>query len=301
MHSIRQQPQLEVLTTAGSIIQSTVPPHLAERPWLDFELVRALELCDNLSTELEALCRKPTAKRVHDSRVAMRRWGSVWGVLGEDGWDSRKYKERIERKIKKLRKLLGHLRDWDVNIDLGEAVGVSRTLLDKWQKNRKESRRAVKAGLKHLEAKDLVNDLRTYIALRAHKVRARVGRPSETLPSAYDHLDVFLRAQEKRVRELEMTAQTPEELHGLRLGIKGWRYLLTEFFGLTNLQLVRAQQHLGKLNDYNRLKQLLSGEPDEQAAVERLDTEYQRMLGEFNKIRSDLPYGLRPGIAAVIK
>ena len=66
-----------------------------------------------------------------------------------------------------------------------------------------------------------------------------------------------------------------------------------EFFGLTNLELVRAQQYLGKLNDLDRTRNLLlrDGELD---ALIKLKAEYQGIRRQFNAIRKNLPYGLRP-------
>jgi hypothetical protein len=88
----------------------------------------------------------------------------------------------------------------------------------------------------------------------------------------------------------------------LRLSIKAWRYLLAEFYGLTNLQLVRAQQILGKLNDLHRVETLLaeSKTPLANEALSKLNEQREKLLDDFTQFRESLPYGLRPTISSII-
>src|SRR5262249_28091182 len=78
-----------------------------------------------------------------------------------------------------------------------------------------------------------------------------------SLECAYEHLEPYLVHLEGLTRETEMKAFTPAQLHELRIEIKSWRYFLTEFFGLTNLQIVKAQQLLGKVHDIDRMLEIL--------------------------------------------
>ncbi|HEY9868620.1 MAG TPA: CHAD domain-containing protein [Candidatus Obscuribacterales bacterium] len=269
-----------------------VPAHLDETPWIDFEQSTALALCDSLEQELRRLVAQPTAKRVHDTRVALRRWFSVWSVMRKDGWQSKKFKRRVAQPMRRLLRTLGSLRDWDVNLSLGKELGCPKEMLRQWKKERALVRDAVTTTIDHLDPDSTMRRLRKYITRRPERLRSKLPAES-TMESAYDHIDRFVKAQEDRVQELESHARTPEELHQLRLAVKRWRYLLTEFFGLTNLQLVRTQQTLGKLNDLYRLEGLLIRQPSP-AVMARLEEQRQQLLTEFDDIRSALPYGLRP-------
>jgi CHAD domain-containing protein len=108
--------------------------------------------------------------------------------------------------------------------------------------------------------------------------------------------------QEQFARQVERKASTPESLHQLRLCIKAWRYLLTEFFGLTNLELVKAQQLLGKFNDVHRALVLLESDPQAQElakdAIAKLQKQSEQLMKEFSEFRKALPYGLRPTIVS---
>lgn len=289
------------LAEADSAVRHKViiPPHIEQTPWLDYQQATVQALCESLSAELKDLHDKPAAKRVHDTRVALRRWFSVWAVLQDDGWESKKFRGKVVRKLRKLLKLLGRLRDWDVNLELAEALGCPPALLAEWAAARKLVRRAVKSGVKHLDTDLIVSRMKKYLTVRAEKLKEKLHTYPEEPLSSYQRLDQSVSEQEQQVRELEATASTIEELHQLRLGIKRWRYLMTEFFGLTNLELVRAQQLLGKLNDYQRLDLLLA-ERDAAETKAKLQSEKARLLEEFGRIRRYLPYGLRPLIVSIV-
>src|SRR5262249_37550434 len=128
---------------------------------------------------------------------------------------------------------------------------------------------------------------------RPLKLRDKWAQTGEPMESAFNHIDTYILAQEDMVRELEARAQTPEQLHELRLGVKRWRYMLTEFFGLTTLQLVRAQQILGRLHDLDRISDLLDGNCPDDVRL-RLEDQRRQLLQDFSLIRQCLPYGLRP-------
>ena len=305
-----------------------IPPHLDESLWLDFEEATALACSDALDEELSRLYARTSAKRVHDSRVALRRWSSIWAVLKQDGWESKKLTRQVTGKLRKLLKNLGRLRDWDVNLELGEALGCTQPTLKRWLEQRSRIRKRVKALIKDLKVHELVAQLKRQIQRRYNKIRGRLVppgleslRPGDQQPaaatgpgqiscraggsaapmeSAYQHLERYIRRQEELVRKLEATATTAEELHRLRLAVKRWRYLLTEFYGVTNLQLVKAQQILGKLNDLGRLSSLMG--PAEAGAVQaRLQEDKQKLLAEFAQFRKKLPYGLRPAIFSSVE
>jgi len=276
----------------------TIPTHLDETPWLEFEQATVLALCESVEKELNKLMDKASAKQVHDTRVALRRWFSVWWVLKQDHWQSKKFKRQAITRLRRLLRTLGSLRDWDVNIALGEELGCSKEILKSWDRERDVARDTVKKTIKSLNPGSLMRRVRKYLKRRPARLKAKLPETAEPMESAYNHIDGFILAQEETVRELEMRAHTPEELHELRLGVKRWRYLLTEFFGLTNLQLVRTQQILGKLHDLDRIKDLLAYNcPDEVGT--KLEAQRRQLLQDFSLIRESLPYGLRPLLVSV--
>jgi CHAD domain-containing protein len=297
--------QLVVNKTGGNMLQRLQPPlYLAETPWLDYERDCALASCESLTKELRALSGKATTKRVHDARVALRRWSAVWAVLKEDGWESKKFKHGVGAKLKKLRSLLGELRDWDVNLELGKSMCVPQSTLKVWARKRASLRRSSKSLVKDLDTTDMAAELASYLLTRPDKMRTKMPGLLQPMSNAYEHLDRYLALHEDAVRQLEPRANSIEELHQLRLEIKRWRYTLTEFFGLTNLHLVRAQQYLGKLHDIDRLKKLLEAQElkrskPAQKCANQLEDEITRLRREFNAIRRDLPYGLRPTVSSM--
>src|SRR5262249_43031753 len=263
---------------------SRVPTHLDETPWLEFEQATVLALCDSLEKELNKLIEKASAKQVHDTRVALRRWFSVWSVLKQDDWQSKKFKRQAIARLRRLLRTLGSLRDWDVNLALGEELGCSKEIVKNWDRERDIARDNVKTTIKSLNPGSLMRRVRKYLKRRPLKLRDKWAQTGEPMESAFNHIDTYILAQEDMVRELEARAPTPEQLHELRLGVKRWRYMLTEFFGLTNLQLVRAQQILGRLHDLDRISDLLDGNCPDDVRL-RLEEQRRQLLQDFSLIR----------------
>lgn len=282
--------------------EPTVPPHLDGSPWLMFEQQRALHIYDDLSRTLRKLAKKPSAERVHEARVVLRRWDCIWNVLEADGWSTKKHWKQVGKELKKIRHLLGTLRDCDVNIEVAESLNAPQDIIEKWLNERKSIARKTKKELKNLEVDKLLKRLSTFLLKRPEKLRHDFeSNGNSGADSAYNHLEPFVKAQEEIARKLASAAQTPEELHALRLGIKAWRYLLAEFYGLTNLHLVRAQQILGKLNDLHRVEVLLAatGSPLANESLSKSNEEREKLLDDFTQFRETLPYGLRPMISSI--
>lgn len=283
----------------GSLpLRSTVPPHLSGTPWVKHEETTAKSAFKDVSREIKRLSEKVTEKRVHDTRVALRRWFSIWRVLREDGWQTDKCKKSYIKPLKKLQQTLGALRDMDVNIELGGKLGCTESTLAAWSERRQHLKEKLEKFVKTSDIDGIVADLKEYMRRQARKVGAKLPR-AKSGQSAFDHLELYLLHQESIVREEADTAQTPEEMHELRLSIKRWRYLLTEYFGLTNLQLVRAQQLLGQLHDLDRLTPLLVHDDEQRLALLNLKERRHKVLNEIAEMRLKLPYGLRPQVTGV--
>lgn len=249
--------------------RSYLPPHLTEVLWLDYESIQAFSALAGLEKDLLVIEKQTDKEVVHKARVGLRKWDAAWDVLREDGWETSEYTETIGNKLRKLHKALGQLRDWDVNLDVAKGFNVPPKLMNKWKKERRKAKKDVAKRLKKFDMAKLVRDMRKYLEEREENLRERLVQSVSAYQSAYDRLDPYLIAQENRTRNLERTARTSEELHQLRLSIKRWRYLLTEFFDLTNLQLVQSQQVLGKINDIDRVFELVKEEVTKKAKSDR--------------------------------
>src|SRR5688572_25183195 len=143
--------------------KDTVPEYLRDSGWLDFEQRTAVGSCRGLAHEMNNLRSKATSRRVHNTRVALRRFSAVWAVLKRDGWQSKDYKKRIGKPLKELRTLLGDLRDWDVSIEVGKRLGVSDGVLKRWGKERSTARQRVKAFLKDFEPDKVLSRLENFL------------------------------------------------------------------------------------------------------------------------------------------
>ncbi len=275
-----------------------IPPHLAAMTWVVFERDTAFTVWDALERELFQLSKKFSSKRVHDTRIALRRWDSVWEVLGRDGFESKKFAKKVGKKLQKLLKVLGAARDMDVNIELGSKVGVSKETLDKWRGEQEILDKKAKKYVKALDVDQLVKDFDKCLNSRARKLSRRLFESSYGQETAYQHLERYLVEQEKAVFDMERLAKTPPELHQLRLGVKTWRFFLAEFFGLTSIGLYKTQQDLGRFNDLTRIGELIKDLPEEAAAAEAIKNQNEHNMKLFAKSRKELPYGLRPTVVS---
>ncbi len=273
-----------------------VPPHLAQSSWINYEAQAAIAVATSLAVELKRLNKKVNADRVHKSRVALRRWFSVWAVMKDDEWQSGKFKKGITKPLRKLLSMLGELRDQDVNLELGEKLEVSKEQIKKWKADRKRLKNRLCDYVDELDLGGMVSEIPEYLRSRADKVEKAMNNGKVLHESAYVHLDRHVIEHEREVRQRASSATSAEEMHALRLSIKRWRYILTEFFGLTNLELVRAQQLLGQIHDLDRLTPLLDSDKSNQRALVNLERRRMQLLEEFARMRNDLPYGLRPVI-----
>ncbi|MBA3858684.1 MAG: hypothetical protein C0507_17395 [Cyanobacteria bacterium PR.3.49] len=286
----------------------TAPPHLREQPWLELEQKTALGIYEDVEKVLKKLAKaklgkEPAPKLVHETRVVLRRWESIWGVLERDGWSDKKFLKKTGDPLRKLHKLLGAARDWDVNLELAEEYDLPDSVRKVFKKERAKAGDKVSKKLAKLKVKRLAKDLLKFLLKRPQQIAVRHTGSSKLFQSAYSHLEPLLAEQEDTARALEAHAHTPSELHELRLVIKAWRYLLVEFFGLTNLELVKAQQLLGKLNDLERLSQLVSAISAQDAGATRamikLQEQKLKLLSDFDNLRVNLPFGLRPSVTSL--
>lgn len=284
------------------------PEHLIEVSWLSQEEGRALHVMRDIEKCLSKAHKKLTFDRVHEIRVVLRRWYSIWDIMCLDRWQDDQYEKQIGRTFKELNKQLGKLRDIDVNIVHAKEYSLPEEVILLWVKKRKKLTKVVAQRIGKLKLHRAVNALKTYLGRKAYELEQYLAFSEDELKlsindSAYHHMVGFLEATERVAHEQAKLANSDEELHQLRLSVKRWRYILAEFFGLTNLELVQAQQLLGKHHDLTLLKEALEvaakkiGSKDIEGLEEarsRLVLELSSLTEEIAPLKDNLPYGLRP-------
>jgi CHAD domain-containing protein len=284
------------------------PEHLIGVSWLSQEESRALHVMRDIEKCLGKAHKKLTLNRVHGIRVVLRRWYSIWDIMCLDRWQDDQYEKQIGSTFKMLNKQLGKLRDIDVNIALAKEYSLPEAVIWLWVKKRKRLTKIVAKKISKLKLHRAINSLKTYMGRKAYELEQYLAFDKDELKlsindSAYHHMEGFLEATERVAHEQAKAANTDEELHQLRLSVKRWRYILAEFFGLTNLELVLAQQLLGKHHDLTLLKEALESAAkklDNKSIVglaeakSRLVLELRSLNEEIIPIRDSLPYGLRP-------
>jgi CHAD domain-containing protein len=297
------------------------PPQLLTSPWPEYELAVLKTLSKDLRKAIKKVEERPTTNRVHTARVVLRRWQSIGRILDQDTLTIESY-TLVKNELNKLRKRLGKIRDWEILIDLATNFELPSSLSRGWGRHCVREQKKLRAKLdgkflrkslkkleETIEQEDDHRGLFGQLSLKSGKTafqrrtngQAKIKSKTQ-LSSAYDHLEPYLRYLEDHAKELEMKAFSPTQLHELRIAVKSWRYFLTEFYGLTNLQLVKAQQLLGKVHDIDRLIEILkdnnqlSAVPAEK--LKRLNEFRGQLLDEFGKLRKHMPYGLRPSIGA---
>lgn len=272
------------------------PSHLLSESWVEFELKSALHLLSAMEAELKKLKLRLIKERVHKSRVSIRRWFSIWGFLAEEGWEEKKFRKKVLAPLKDFLKELGDLRDCDVNIETAEKIYCDKETMEEIKQIRKKLRNRIDKSLHEIDPEKLIQKIENYLEEKARELHEEIKVSENEDHSAFAHFDKFITAHEDQVKKLSLKSSSPESLHKLRLAIKKWRYLLTECMGLTNLELVRAQTLLGEIHDYDRLEAFLQNSEEHSGAVIRLRLEREALVKDFEQLKTQLPYGLRPGI-----
>jgi CHAD domain-containing protein len=283
---------------------SSVPPHLRNFSWPAYEAQVLAGLLPDLKSAVSKLTKKLSTKRVHSTRVNLRRWQAVGQIVANNDWKAIEY-QRLDKSLNKLRKSLGQLRDSEILLELASDLKLPKRLRRRFKAERKELLKEVDKYLAKAEPMPHLKSFARLIRKRKKQLAIQEDLSQFGYVSAFHHLEPLLERMEEQTRDLEPNAIAPEQLHQLRIMIKNWRYFLTEFYGLTNLQLVKAQQVLGKLHDLDRLLEVLkeSGRLSmlDNQKLEQIKTRRKELLDEFDSFRESLPYGLRPSITSYVE
>lgn len=289
------QPELSFLDDRASCI----PAYLRNTPWPAYKTQVLSNLLPELRQAITKLTKKVSTERVHSTRVVLRRWQVATKVIEIEGSDWSHY-QALNGKLNKLRKALGTLRDCEILLELAKDLKLSKTVITGFKKEKQFLLAKVKKRLAQKNVAPVFKRFDRLIKRRKLDLVMLNDKSTSGSMSAYQHLEPLLCQLELQAQDLEAVAHSAEELHELRITIKTWRYVLTEFFGLTNLQLVKAQQVLGKLHDLDRLSEVLkeskylSGLDND--TLERIAQLREYLLSDFAKLRENLPYELRPSV-----
>ncbi len=262
--------------------------------WVAFEAAAAYRLLEQMQTEIKRVRSKQSVTRVHDARVALRRWFAIWHVMRADGWESKKFRNNAIVPMEHLLEQLGEVRDMDVLSALAEDLNCKETFLDKLKGYREEARKELVKSLKIIDVNELIKYISRYLQKRRTKMEAAVRQSSLAAESASEHMHTILVEHEQHVRKLEEAATDAKGMHHLRLGIKGWRYLFSEFFNLKSPELEKVQGLLGDIHDLDELSEWLLNDGGNIIAVSNLKQRRAALLEDVPGAMLELPYGLRP-------
>lgn len=173
---------------------------------------------------------KPNAHHVHDLRLTVRRLRGVLWILEQKSSD---------KKLKRLKKLLGKQREMDVLIPTAESYNFKTQAL-------KEKRKKVKAEIRQWLSVKHRHQILAPLYELAHELQKR-----DPKNPSFDF--------ENRVYTLKCRVNTwghrtiqDEELHEFRLAVKKLRYTY-EALGKSVSFLKKVQEQLGEVHDLEEL------------------------------------------------
>jgi triphosphatase len=217
---------------------------------------RATELLDRFGHVLNHATKHPNAGAIHDVRVSIRRLRQCLDVFAPL-LGSRPSK-KISKRVRRLLKAAGQVRNLDIAIDLLKKARVARTgaLTAAIRKDRIKVEKEFEQSLEKLHDGGKVG-----------KWRAKLTAPSRRRAGAAVHRNIlpamtaaFFEAGE---RAADASAD-PDTLHKFRIKTKKFRYTLELFlpvYGPTlnaRMRVLRnLQQRLGDINDYAASREVL--------------------------------------------
>ncbi|HEY9760179.1 MAG TPA: CHAD domain-containing protein [Oculatellaceae cyanobacterium] len=285
---------------AARLLTSTNPEpekFPAERvAWVSFEGAAAYRLLEQMLTEIKRVTDKQSIGRIHDARVTLRRWFAIWHTMRQDGWESKKFRNNAIVPLEHLLAQLGEVRDMDVLSELAADLNCKDSFLEKMKVYREEARKDLVKSLRIIDVNELIKYIGRYLRKRRNKMELGVRQSNLAQESVSEHMHAILAEHEAHVRKLEENSADPKTMHHLRLGIKGWRYLLSEFFLVKDAQLEFAQGLLGDIHDLDELSEWLLTDGSNIVAISNLKQRRAALLEDVPAALGNLPYGLRPSV-----
>jgi len=254
----------------------------------EFAGEQAQKLLRRLTFEINRVVKSCEPDRVHDLRVAIRRFNQVLRVFKFSF--SSKDRRRIRRQLKQFLAAAGEVRNCDVVLALLKKT--PRASLDdlcvKVESQRKERKRQLLGALRPwVHAKTSVKWRAALVtaAVRTEPVFDARGI-SEIGQSILPHIAKKVFDQGKRVAG----AKSAGDLHDLRIATKKFRYTLELFAPFSagaldrlqaNLKLIQAR--LGDINDCETMREMMASHPEFEHFQVWLKKRRQRKTQQFRR------------------
>jgi CHAD domain-containing protein len=242
---------------------------------LAFEITRTLKSCD--------------PERVHDLRVAIRRFNQLLRVLKPCflGKEMRK----IRRQLKTIMNSAGEVRNCDIALKLlskaagGEEVNLSLKIKDQRRLRERELRGLLRPWM------DRKSSSKWRAALGPALANMEQTLAEEPIEStAQRELPRMARDFFKKGKRAAGTKASIEELHQFRISAKKFRYTLELLDCVCDDSLVRLQEPmkrtqtlLGDINDIATLQQMVLGHKGAHAVEQWLEKRQQKRIDEFRR------------------
>ena len=222
-----------------------------------FSVEAAGQLLDQLNSQVKRTRRSASVAAVHDLRVKIRRLTQALALF-ESFLPANKAK-KLRRRLKRIMTLAGRVRDCDITIKLLSKSNLASVAALQLQcrDQRKDAAKTLVRSLGRWTEQDLGSKWRALIvaASRNAPLEENAGRALRSTAR-----DFAARAAEAA------RAASPEELHRFRIATKKFRYTLELFppgygphHGACLEQVKAIQGRLGRINDFETARRLLSG------------------------------------------
>lgn len=267
-----------------------------------FACARAISLLQGLLHALDFQVRRtlkmPDAAEVHDLRVATRRFTQALVIFESCFHGARGIRGKLNRPME----LSGDVRDLDIVLKIlrGGRTGVSAKAVDRIQRERAKSQRALsealgkiakRGTLKAWRAKLAAPGLKTAAAVHsnahshAQDVKQAVSDTAERLFDRGDHVHAATDSLSKNPAPKHLS----KSLHHLRIATKELRYTLelgVQPGGNSKNGLARIEQlqsDLGDIHDYDPVHQILSEYHSAKKLLARLAKKQHKRIRAFRE------------------
>ena len=229
------------------------------------------------------------ASDVHDLRVAIRRFTQALAAF--DSCFSVQEVKKIKRRLKKIMRLAGDVRDYDIAIEmLSRFKSAPAAILTSFRKRRKEAERDLTAALRHWVER------RTYSKWRA-ALESR-GRDNvhhgPIAATAMRALEPMLEEFTSRGKRALGPKASIEKIHRLRIEAKKVRYTLELFapvYGASFdgwIERIKALQDvLGAISDCETVREMIERQGGDRRIESALRRKVSRKLEEFRQLWAD--------------
>ena len=272
--------------------------------------------CDRLwrkrLNELSSVWPKFVAGRtagLHKTRVASRRIREALPIVGV--YASPTKVKKLSRKMRKLTRRLGPIRELDVKLDMLDAAGKDAAMPGRALELVRREVASQRQVLRHELGESPIGDIKKLIRRLERVVTTNGARPKKPEQVESRWRSVLATRLMRRARDLAKALQAagpiyvPDRIHQVRIAVKKLRYALeiaqdARVPGAAGLvrSLKRQQERLGRLHDFQALLHHVreteslpgigSRVNDLTAYADSLDRDCRRLHADFVEHRPDL-------------